>query len=373
MNKVGCDSLSLYHALKLFYFRRRQNKNTEEGLKRKTFNVYGFKLAKRQEELVRTLSDVDLSGFLESIRRLPREITESGISRYSEAGTQEERCLIFLDEIKDHTSISTDYIPALFIKRRGGSRPFEEDGHGNLFELKLSDEENQIAEVGFVLFCIKSSLALWIYNPMVGGINLFADYLNNAFRRSCKGGLNSIPFSELGPIDDIAFHYIRYPNAESDFKSDYFKPSVLEFNIAAKNEDLSNGFLFGGSDGDEIRLIRHFIKQSNCTRFKMEIASEKPSKKKFTTGFESPILKKGFISSLYDQTIEYLRGKDGSKFIVKGKGIDEDNKVLDLINSKLIYELDISYDGATIPINDLLLRLLSLAKSKESEMGSYTS
>lgn len=335
-------------------------------------NVYAFKITQEIKEQTIHLKSNNLRDFLQSIKNLPLKIIEKSSSRYSNINTDEERSIVFYDEIIDSVNIANNYIPALFIKRRGKTRPYEEDGEGNLTELELKQEGHQIAEIGFILFCIEEGIALWIFNHFVGGINKMNEYLNSMYIRSNFLNKDEIDFKQYGSQSSLNFNYILYPDSLNDFKNNFFDISNLEFNLASTNDELKEAFLFGHSDGDGISLMRHFIERSNCSKISFKLGSQNTKKKDNKTKLNNQGLNKEFLMNFYDETLPYLESKHSSKFTVKGKNkIDDEMKVLDLINSKLIYQLRLKYEGATLPLHTIVQEMVKLAKSKMEEMRRF--
>lgn len=341
-------------------------------MRKKNLNVYCFKIVQEIENEIIHLRGNDLKLYLQSIREIPIDISKDEASRYSNPGSLEERCIVFWDEIANHFPIHENYIPAFFIRRRGTTRPFEEDGHGNLIELKLSNDTNQLAEVGFLFFCINEGIALWIFNPFVGGMNQLSDYLNMSFRKSKMMGKNRIPFIQNKLDSSIGFKYIIYPNALRDFNEDFLHITGLEFNFAGNREELKQAFLFEQSDIRGIELVRHFMEYSDCSRLAFNLHSEPLRKSKNKKEYSGKALNKKFIVELYDSTLPYLKSSDQNKFTVIGKNtIDDETKILDLINCKLIYPIQIEYEGFTMPLSDIIYSLAHLSDYRLSEMGRY--
>lgn len=145
----------------------------------KDFNVYACKMTIENLNSNTSFSREQMDSFLRTIRSLPIDLSLKDNSRYK----TDKSCLIFVDELKGAFKNSPDFLPAIFISRRD-NKPLEDDGHGNLQSIVLASDENQIAEVCYVIFSLQNSVVYWINNPMVGGISNFANYLAVTYRKA---------------------------------------------------------------------------------------------------------------------------------------------------------------------------------------------
>ncbi len=310
----------------------------------------------------RKLNEKEMLDFLNDIKSLPIDLSIGEQSRYK----KDKSCLIFVDELKNSFNPSEKLLPALFIKRRE-NKPLEDDGHGNLQSITLSSEENQIAEVCYVIFSLKNSLIYWITNPIVGGITSFSDYLSSTYVKACEiMGKTSHLLDNDGRI---IFNYVKYPNTHSDYLKETFQPVALDFNLALSNEELNQGSLFSsGGDGTYINLLRHFYNNSNCGRIHIELSAPKYRKKKDGTS-SRPYLNKSSITGFFKDIQDYLRDKD--KFLVKGLDVDENTKVLDFINEKLVNQFSIQYDGTMLSVMEVLPKFDSYVKDINPRIEQY--
>ena len=62
---------------------------------------------------------------------------------------------------------------------------------------------------------------------------------------------------------------------------------------------------------------------------------------------------------------------DKDRFSVKGIDIDENTKILDLINGKLIYPLVIEYEGSSLSVIEVLSKFTEYVKSINKEVEAY--
>ena len=318
----------------------------------KTFNVYACKMTIDNFNSNTALTTEQINSFLDIIKSLPVDLTLEEHSRYR----KDKSCLIFVDELEGAFKHDQDFLPAIFISRRD-NKPLEDDGHGNLQSVVLSSEENQIAEVCYVVFSLQNSVVYWIHNPMVGGVNNFADYLAFTYRKACK--LQEIQTTILPDTASIIMNYVKYPKTHTDYDSDSFLPTSLDFNISLGKDELEQGNLFSDGDGNSVRLIRDFQKQSNCGRIHLELSAPKFYSKK-NKATSRPFLNKKFISNFFSDMQYHLNEKD--KFLIKGYGVDEATKVLDFIGERLVYSFKVDYESKMLAVMDILPKYESFVR-----------
>lgn len=328
---------------------------------RKNFNVYACKMTIEDAGSNIDFSNKQLVSFLDTIKCLPVDLTLENESRYR----KDKSCLIFVDELKDSFKHAQNFLPAIFISRRD-STPLEDDGHGNLQSVVLSSEENQIAEVCYVVFSLDNSVIYWIHNPMVGGIANFADYLAFTYRKACK--VQEIENEFLPDTSSIVMSYVKYPQTHSDYENNAFLPTSLEFNIALGKDELDQGNLFSKGDGDYIKLLREFRKNSNCGRMHLELSAQRhyPKKSKVVS---RPCLNKKFITSFFDDVQCHLTERD--KFLIKGYNIDETTKVLDFVGERLVYPFSVDYASKMLAVMDVLPKYENFVKQINTDVNIY--
>ena len=330
-------------------------------MKIKSFNVYTCKMTIESIYGNKKLNENEMLDFLSDIKTLPIDLSIGEQSRYK----KDKSCLIFVDELKNSFNPSEKLLPALFIKRRE-NKPLEDDGHGNLQSITLSSEENQIAEVCYVIFSLKNSLIYWITNPIVGGITSFSDYLSFTYVKACEVmGKTSHLLENEGRI---VFNYVKYPNTHSDYIKDTFQPVALDFNLALSNEELQQSSLFSSGDGSYINLLRHLYNNSNCGRIHIELTAPRYRKKKNGSN-PRPYLNKSSISGFFTDMKDYLREND--KFLVKGLDVDENTRVLDFINEKLVNQFNVEYDGTMLSVMDILPKFDTYVKTINPKIEQY--
>ncbi len=333
----------------------------------KKMNIHLIKLLYTLEDFSENLKGSELLRVLDGIRSLPIDVGSEN-SRYTLPGSNNEHCLIFLDETTLGYKKSNEMIPALFIHRRGNSHPFEEDGKGNLIELKLENSKNELAEIAFLLFNITNGYFFWVYNPFVGGINQFTNYINSKIVQLSKIGFEKHKLYEGYPTIDVA--HIIQENAFEEF-NDILSIRSLQYSICSTPETLTQKFLQEEDDRKGMELIRYFAENSKCARISIELGADKKKKDKKTKRRTIPSLDKSFIVKLYEQTEGLLKENKNNEFNVVGMGADEDSKVIDLLYKRLMYRIEVEFESTFVPINEIIDKMTSLMIGKNDEVKKY--
>jgi len=345
-------------------------------VKSRTIKTSVLKLTVETEDFRQNLTGQSLERVIAGVRNLPVRHNANEISRYSPSETGNELAIVFSDEIKSIQMIIGDMLLGVFLKRRGNNRPLEDDGEGSLVQLTLKDESHEIAEVSYFAIDITSGIIFMTYNPMVGGVNQFVDYLNKKILEARTSNLME-PVPEFATITSrVELHYIAYPESEAVFREKMEKIQSLEFHIASEPEELAKLFLFDDDNRDKqgMRLIREFTKQSNCATISVNITAARPksvkvkgkkSEKKYAE------LNKMFLVNFFDSTKSHLKERTDSKFNVKGQVVDEDMKVLDLVHSRLTYPMTVPLPDGADPLASYLSALPSLVRAKIDEARKF--
>jgi len=320
----------------------------------------------------RNIKGESLRKIINSIRKLPINVNLNN-SRYSSSNTGNELAVIFADEIKNSSYHETDILLGIFLRRRGNNRPWEDDGSGNIIALTLKDETHEIAEVSYFGIDINSGVLFFTYNPLVGGVNQFSDYL--------RGRINILKFNNLFdniPEDDkedkkLGLYYIGFPDSESLFKNKMEIIKSFEFHITGDPDFLAQAFLSEDDNRDKfgMRFLREFSRKSNCANITINLRAEKAKKVKNKNEARIFSLNKPFLIDFYENTINHLRVKKDSRFNVKGDIIDEETRILDLVHSRLVYTLEVDLDS-DIEIYKLFFNeLFHLIRTKRNEVNRY--
>jgi hypothetical protein len=307
--------------------------------------VSTLKITFENELAINNLKGTSLLSIIESIKKLPIDLHNPN-SRYTRSKTGNELAVIFADEIKNFKDAKNDVIVGAFLKRRGNDPLLEDDGTGHLITLTLKDETHAIAEVSYFGIHIDSGILFWTYNPFVGGINQFTKYLNEKIHLlKTMDEFNHIPEDD-SPDKRLGFYYIGQPRTYEIFKQNMDVISSLEFRLAGNADFFCQAFLSENDDRDRngMRLLRYFTENSNCGVITVKLSTEKAKRSKNKKEQKEYTLTKEFIVSLYENTREHLFATKNSKFNVKGKTVDEETNVLDLVHARLMFVLTILLD-----------------------------
>lgn len=337
--------------------------------------VSALKIVLENDQQKQNLSGESLKKLFSGLRKLPVSLKDPNISRYSNSITGNEQAVIFSDEIKTLFPNYSDVVIGVFLKRRGNNRPWEDDGEGNIIELTLSNETHEIAEVSFFGIDLLSGILFWTYNPLVGGLNQFADYFNRKLKILNSAALLEPLSEEYIETKKLAFYYIGYPDSVKLFEEQMNQIQKLEFQIAGDPDFLAQAFLFQDDKRDKtgMRILKELSKQSNCATIKIGLGAEKPQRNRIGNKTEKKFfsLNKQFIVNLYYETIDHLKIKKDSKFNVEGQVVDEDTRVLDLVHSRLTYSLIIDMNNDVDIFTNYLSEFYHLIQNKKEEARRY--
>lgn len=323
----------------------------------------------------KNLSGESVYKLIQLIRAMPLKVDDKEYSRYSPSATGNECAMVFSDEIKTIQASYEDLDIGVFLKRRGNNRPLEDGEDGSLIQLTLQNESHEVAEVSYFGIHRESGILFLTYNPLVGGVNQLIIYLNSRINSIRRQNIE-VPIDGLTEVSTIQLYYIAYPDSERVFREDMDQIQGLEFHIAAEPEFLASQFLFDDVNRDRLgmQLIKEFAKESNCANISIKISAEKPKKIK-GKGREKRIrystLNKQFLVRFYDSTKMHLQSRKDSRFNIKGRVVDEDLRLLDLVNSRLTYPLKINIQDGYDILNSHLSSIPVLISAKINEAQKY--
>jgi hypothetical protein len=313
-----------------------------------------------------------IENLIEVVRQLPVKLEDKKFTRYSHSETNNELAMVFSDEIKTVQTIFGDIYVGVFLKRRGSSRPLEDGEDGSLVELKLQNDSHEIAEVSYFGIHKETGIVFMTYNPMVGGVSQFIDYLNRRIEVLRAYNINpDIP--ELSTaISKLDLYYIGFPESEQIFKDSMEQVQNLEFHIASDPDKLAQLFLFDDDNRDKMgmRLIREFAKESNCASITLKLNAEKPKKMKLPNNERKtiyPSLNKGLLVQFYDSTKLSMKDNKDNRFCVRGRLIDEDVRILDLVHSRLTYPMPVYIDDNCDSLTSYINAIPALIRAKIEE------
>lgn len=259
----------------------------------------------------------------------------------------DERCLMFHSDEGEIPKPKKDtYIPGLFIKRRTSNYPYENNDIGKLFQIQLSSEGNELAEVTFFIIDTSLRVLLFVSNPYVGSVSSFGAYLNNRLKEYDKA-IESLPFF----IDD-GFVRFEFPPIINETPEDDFNLmndiSTFEMHIAGSINLLETTFSQNkGDSGEALKNMAFLAKKARSRTIKFVLSSGRTKEK----------MDKAEIKGIFKKMAPFFRkSKQDNKFIVKGK-IDDEVRFLDLLNAEYFYKTSFGYEGRYVPLDGVFKRL----------------
>jgi hypothetical protein len=341
-------------------------------MKQKELRIYVLGIFKENAAGRQPIRGQELKGLIEALKALPVDMSDPGRTRYSNPLSGEERCVIFSEEVVPPVVLDGRVAGGVFIRRRSGTRPFEEDAHGHLIELRLSDDTNQIAEVAFFLIHIEKGILFWIPNPIVGGVNQLLTYVSGKFRQSSFLGLSPVDLTVNNVDSEIIFSNVTYPDAYQDFVDRMPDVFSLELDLVGQREQLMQMLLGERVDERrEIELMRHLINSSNCTKLSIGLRTDGRGRRSKKDDKKKASLNKPFLVELWTSVHPALASNENSKFYVKGRMIDDETRVLDLLNARLMYGIELRYDGACLPLPEVLTKMQTEMFRRLAEIERY--
>jgi hypothetical protein len=311
----------------------------------KTMTIYFFTIEKIIGTNSTFLQKSELEQILKSISELELDRTKP-IGRFYNDGT-DERCMIFRndrDEIPDPNDES--YFPGLFIKRRTSNYPYENDDKGGLFQISLSNNNNELAEVTFFIIDISLRVLLLVSNLYVGSITSFDSYINNRLKKYHLE-IQKLSFFENKSFIKIDFPFIVNESPENDFNS-MLNITTLELNIAGSLNLLENSLKSATDDSrTAIRHLARFAQTARSKSMKLVLSSHNLTDK----------LDKNEIAEIFKKLKNFFKiSQNENRFIVKGK-IDDELRFLDLLNANYFHKTSFAYDGRYVPLREVFKRL----------------
>jgi hypothetical protein len=315
----------------------------------KTFTVYFHSIEKLVGEEQTIIAKKELRAALESIRELALDKNVS-LGRFYDDG-KDERCLIFQSDINDIPEPKNkDYLPGLFIKRRASGYPYENDDKGNLLQIKLADDKNELAEVTYFVIDMSLCTLLFVNSLYVGSSTTFEDYLNNRIRKSAKEAIQQ-ESSDSDMESRIVLPFIINENPEKDFNL-MTNISTLELRIAGSLKLLESSLDNDkSSSAQTMKRLAKFAGNSRSKSIKVIFSSGHQQKEK---------LDKKEISNLYKKLKKFFnQSANNNKFMVKGI-IDEETRYIDLLNDRYFHRCSLDYDGRYLPLANVFGELYAM-------------
>ena len=311
----------------------------------KTLTAYFFSIEKMQGVETTPISKYELELATKSISELKLDRNKS-ISRFYNDGIDERYLILKSDRNDIPTPSRISYIPGLFIKRRTTNYPYENDDIGNLFQLSLSSEGNELAEVTFFIIDTSLRVLMYVSNLYVGSTSSFGAYFNNRLKEYHEK-VSPLPIFSDENFVRIDFPFIANESPENDFNS-MIDISTLEIDIAGSLKLLENNLKSGNDDSKT--MFRDLAKLAQKTR-------SNTIKLVLSSGHIKNKLDKAVISTIYKKLKSFFKqARQNNKFIVKGK-IDDEVRFLDLLNAHYFHKTSFDYDGRYVPLDDVFKRL----------------
>jgi hypothetical protein len=315
-------------------------------MNKKAFTVYFFSIEKMIGVEQKLISKKELAVMVASIQRLSMD-RHSTSSRYYDNG-KDERYVVFQSDRNDIPEPNNkSYVPGLFIKRRTSNYPYENDDSGNLFPIKLSDDENKLAEVTFFVIDTSLRVLLFVSNKYVGSSSAFEEYINKKL-----SGDNRQDKHVLQNTDKrIALPFIINENPEKEFDL-MVDVSTMELRVAGSLPLLESLLVNdNNSSAQSMKTLAQFAQQSRSQSINLIFSSGHQRKEK---------LDKSEIRNLYKKMKRFFKNSDSdNKFVVKGV-IDEETRYLDLLNDQYFHKSTFDYDGPYLPLTQVFKDLYLL-------------
>jgi len=277
-------------------------------------------------------------------------------SRFFFDGT-DERCLMFQSDREDIPKPSRDtYVPGLFIKRRTSNYPYENNDTGELFQIQLSSEENELAEVTFFIIDTSLRVLMFISNQYVGSVSSFESYINNRLKEY-DANIKPLPFFIDESFVKFDFAPIKNETPEEDFNL-MANIGILEMNIAGSLR-LMESILETKKDDDlqtTLSSLAQFSQKARAQTVKLVLSSSHGAEK----------LDKQIIKNIFNKMRYFFqKSEKNDKFMVKGR-INDEVRYLDLLNPNYFHKTSFAYDGKYIPINGVFKRLYPIMDTYRS-------
>jgi hypothetical protein len=314
----------------------------------KTLTVYFYSIDKLVGAEQTKISKKELKSAMDSIQALVLD-KNANHTRFYDDG-KDERCIIFQSDRNDiPKQKNKDYLPGLFIKRRSNNYPYENDDKGNLLEIKLSNNENELAEVTYFIIDMSLRVLLLVNNRYVGSSTSFEGYLKNRIDESVKTAHYQVFDEDMETR--IVLSFIINEDPEHEFMS-MTDISSLELRIAGSLK-LLESFLDNdkNSSAQAMKNLVQFAEHSRSKTINLLLSAGQQRKEK---------LDKKEIANLYKKLKKFFKESESkNKFALKGI-IDEETRYIDLLNDRYFHKCSFDYAGRYLPLNDVFAELYIL-------------
>jgi len=318
----------------------------------KSIKIYFLKIIKSHSLTLKreAVSPAELDKLFLNIQQLPLTLTNIP-TRYANPGTGTENCIIFSQDKCGLNIPEKEYfISGLFIKRRNAGYPYEEDGTGNLAELKLIKEQNEIAEVTYFIIDKRNGVLSWVNNKFCGSSNTFITYLNSKFEEITSGNVAVEPLLVDNEAAQLEAFFIANPDSYDEFVKNMKRIRQLEFKIAMNANDSENYYLDShkGNTNEIMIGLLEAMQQSNCHSLRLELSMGHSKKRDIS---------KDFVKRIFAWLCQDDKNL-AEEFIVRGS-IDEQSRTLDLISDKFLYQASLNYRDKYVPSLQVFEQLFS--------------
>jgi hypothetical protein len=315
----------------------------------KIFTAYFYSIEKLVNAEAEQIDRAQIESILTHIQSLELDRTSETTRYYDDGG--DERFILFQSDYNDIPKPTRKYfIPGLFVKRRVNNYPYENDDKGHLFRIKLSDEDNKLAEATFFIIDTSLRVLLFVSNKYVGSSTSFEEYINK------KKSLNN-------EFDDfqLSLAHIFNENPEADFAK-MIDISSLELRVSGSLSALEN-FLSDKKDSaaETMNRLAKFAQRSRSQSIHLLFSSGRQKKEK---------LDKAELDNLYKQLKRYFKNSEyANKYIVKGL-VDEETRFIDLLNPQYFHKTNFNYEGPYPPLGTVFKGLYSIMEQYRAKFIS---
>lgn len=321
---------------------------------KKTLAAHFFSIEKIIGADLTMLSRSELRLALDSISEFKVDRKEK-FSRYFFDGL-DERCVMFHADMEEIPKPRrTSYVPGLFIKRRTSNYPYENNDTGKLFQIRLSNENNELAEVTFFIIDISLRVLMFISNPYVGSISSFGNYINNRLKEY-HSNISPLPFFSDESFVRFEFPVIVNETPENDFNS-MANISTFEMHIAGSLRLMESTFKSKKDDlQTELYNLVKFSQKARSKTIKLMLSSARMREK----------LDKAMINNIFKRMKPFFHNSEkNNRFIVQGR-IDDEVRFLDLLNPDYFHKTSFVYEGKYIPIGGVFQKLYPIMDTYRS-------
>jgi hypothetical protein len=321
---------------------------------KKTLSAHFFSIEKMVGADLTVLPRSELELALEAILNLKLDRRRT-LGRFYFDG-MDERCLMLRSDMNEIPKPPKDiYVPGLFIKRRTSNYPYENDDTGKLFQIRLSDKNNELAEVTFFVIDTSLKVLMFISNPYVGSISSFEAYINNRLKEYHKE-IKRLPFLEDKSFVRIEFPVIINESPEKDFNlmNDI---STLEIYVAGSLNFLESTIRSSKDDSEAaLENVVRMAKKARSKTIKLVLSSSHMKEK----------MDKAEIKKIFKKMWAFFRqSKENNKFVVKGR-IDDEVRFLDLLNADYFHKTSFDYEGRYVPLSGVFKKLYPIMDTYHS-------